>query len=97
MEVIEDVDSIGAALALTRHLGRRIGGSTGTNFVAVARLSSKMAASSEASSIVSLLCDGGERYASTYFNPEWLGAQQRGVEQADQQMQQFLQTGHFGV
>ena len=26
----------------------------------------------EAGSIVSLLCDRGERYAHSYYNPEWL-------------------------
>jgi cysteine synthase len=29
----------------------------------------------EAGSIVTLLCDGGERCAQTYFNDTWLGGQ----------------------
>jgi cysteine synthase A len=40
MEVVEDAASIAAARALSRHLGRRVGGSTGTNLIACARLAS---------------------------------------------------------
>ena len=34
-----------------------------------------MRAAGEAGSIVTLLCDGGERYAHTYFSDDWLAAQ----------------------
>jgi cysteine synthase A len=72
MEPVEDGESIGAMRALSRLLGRRVGGSTGTNMVAVARLMQEMAECGLSGSIVTLLCDGGDRYAQTYYDDAWL-------------------------
>jgi len=69
---VEDGDSIGAMRAISRILGRRVGGSTGTNIWAVARLIEEMAAAGQTGSIVTLLCDGGDRYAQTYYYDAWL-------------------------
>ncbi|WP_407049972.1 PLP-dependent cysteine synthase family protein [Methyloraptor flagellatus] len=74
-EAIVDADSIAAARLLSRMLGRRVGGSTGTNFVAILMLMAEMRARGEAGSIVSLLCDSGARYATTYYNDAWIAAQ----------------------
>ena len=74
MEAVSDADSIGAMRALAERLGRRVGGSTGTNLWVCARLIEEMAAASESGSVVTLLCDGGERYAATYYNDAWLAA-----------------------
>ncbi|MEH3157621.1 MAG: PLP-dependent cysteine synthase family protein [Sphingomonas taxi] len=72
MIAVEDADSIGAMRALSDRLGRRVGGSTGTNLIACAQLVEEMAARGERGSIVTLLCDGGERYACTYYDDAWL-------------------------
>ena len=72
MIAVADADSIGAMRALTRVLGRGVGGSTGTNLWACLRLIDEMAARGERGSIVTLLCDGGERYGCTYYNDTWL-------------------------
>ena len=53
-------------------LGRRYGGSSGTNLVACLQLAEAMRERGEAGSIVTLLCDRGERYAQTLFDPAWL-------------------------
>ena len=74
MEAVNDADSIGAMRALAERLGRRVGGSTGTNLWACARLIEEMAAAGETGSVVTLLCDGGERYAATYYDDNWLAA-----------------------
>ena len=95
MEVVEDAVSIAAARALSRHIGRRVGGSTGTNMVAVARLACEMAAAGQHGSIVSILCDGGERYASTYYNEDWLAAQGLHDPQAEARMAGFLLNGAY--
>ena len=95
MEVIDDAASIAAARALSRHLGRRVGGSTGTNMVAVARLAGEMAAAGQQGSIVSILCDGGERYTSTYYNEDWLEAQGLADAQEEARMAGFLHSGRF--
>jgi cysteine synthase A len=72
MIAVEDGDSIGAMRALGQVLGRRVGGSTGTNLWACARLIREMAARGERGSIVTLLCDGGDRYGCTYHDERWL-------------------------
>lgn len=72
MIAIEDSESIGAMRALSGVLGRRVGGSTGTNMWACAQLIREMAAAGASGSIVTLLCDSGERYDCTYYNDDWL-------------------------
>ncbi len=72
MVAVEDADSIGAMRALSDRLGRRVGGSTGTNLWACAQLIEEMAAAGETGSIVTLLCDGGDRYGCTYYDDAWL-------------------------
>ena len=74
MIAVEDAASIGAMRALSARLGRRVGGSTGTNLIACATLIAEMAAAGERGSIVTLLCDGGERYGRTYYDDPWLDA-----------------------
>lgn len=78
MSKVADAESIAAVRCAERVLGRRVGGSTGTNLWAAFELVSDMAARGERGSIVTLLCDGGERYAHTYFDDEWVAA--RGLD-----------------
>ena len=75
---VDDAASVAAAWLLEDLLGRRYGGSSGTNLVACLRLAAAMRARGERGSIVTLLCDRGERYAETLFDPAWLAA--RGIE-----------------
>ena len=74
MIAVNDDASIGAMRALSSRLGRRVGGSTGTNLVAVAALVEEMRERGETGSIVTLLCDGGERYGCTYYDDAWLAS-----------------------
>jgi cysteine synthase A len=69
---VPDAASLGAIRWLERVLGRRVGGSTGTNLCAAVGLAAAMAARGEAGSVVTLICDGGERYTDTYWNDDWL-------------------------
>ena len=72
MIAVSDAASLAAMRALSDRLGRRCGGSTGTNLWACATIISEMAARGETGSIVTLLCDPGERYASSYYDDGWL-------------------------
>jgi cysteine synthase len=82
---VENVDSLAAMQALSLLLGRKVGPSTGTNFYAMLVLAQEMLARGETGSILSLLCDSGERYLPTYYDSDWvqdtmgccLNAQQR--------------------
>ena len=71
---IDDAESIAAMGLLGDLLGRRYGGSSGTNFAACLQLAAGMRERGECGSIVSLLCDVGERYERTLFDDGWLAA-----------------------
>ncbi|MDQ2701866.1 MAG: PLP-dependent cysteine synthase family protein [Pseudomonadota bacterium] len=73
-EVIEvtDAQSVAATWLLEELLGRRYGGSSGTNLAACLLLAARMRERGERGSIVSLLCDRGERYSDTLFDRRWL-------------------------
>ncbi len=89
-QVIEVADgaSVAAARLLEELLGHRYGGSSGTNLVACLQLASSMRQRGEKGSIVSLLCDRGERYDETLFDDDWLA--HRGVSHGP--WQQVLRT-----
>ena len=72
LEEISNAESIAAMQLLSQLLGRRVGPSTGTNFVAMLRLANEMRGRGEQGSILSLLCDSGERYLPTYCNDDWV-------------------------
>ena len=74
MIAVDDGDSVGAMRALSERIGRRVGGSTGTNMIACIMLATEMVAAGQRGSIVTLLCDGGERYGCTYYDDGWLEA-----------------------
>lgn len=69
---VPDAASIAAVHYLSDVLGRRCGGSTGTNFWGCLKLAREMREEGRSGSIVTLLCDAGERYLNTYYNYAWL-------------------------
>lgn len=69
---VANQESVTAMRVLSQHLGRKVGPSTGTNFYAVVKLANEMLARCERGSIVSLLCDTGERYLPTYHDSAWV-------------------------
>jgi cysteine synthase A len=74
MLLVPDAASVAAMRILTERTGLRGGASTGTNLFGALRLACEMAERGQGGSIVSLLCDGSERYAGTYRNDDWLTA-----------------------
>ena len=71
---VPDAASIAAIHWLQRVIGRRAGGSTGTILSAAAPLLQRMASAGENGSVVLVMCDGGERYAHSYYDAAWLAA-----------------------
>lgn len=90
MIAVRDADSIAAARVLSERLGRLCGGSTGTNLWACAQLIAEMAAQRREGSVVSILCDQGERYASTYFNDAWVARKQLDLAPGMRTMREFF-------
>ncbi|WP_117233312.1 PLP-dependent cysteine synthase family protein [Vibrio maerlii] len=72
MRTIPDAASIATIYWLEKVLGRKVGASTGTNLFGALQLACEMKQRGEKGSIVTLLCDSGERYLDTYFNQEWV-------------------------
>jgi cysteine synthase len=75
MIAVRDAASIAVIREVEPLLGRRVGASTGTNLFGSLSIACEMRTTGERGSIVTLLCDGGERYADTYYSDDWLAAQ----------------------
>lgn len=90
MQVVSNAQSIAAMRLLSGLLGRRVGPSTGTNFVAMLTLASQMRERGEAGSILSLICDAGERYLPTYHNAAWVHECMGDCEAAQAQLAAML-------
>jgi cysteine synthase A len=69
---VPDAASLAGMHFVSGLLGRRVGPSTGTNFVGMLELAGRMAAWGQKGSIVGLLCDPGERYRTTAYDPTWV-------------------------
>jgi cysteine synthase A len=69
---VPDTASFAAMRLLSQMIGRRVGGSTGTNLIGVLQLAAEMKATGQTGSIVTLICDSGRRYEHSYFNDAWL-------------------------
>ncbi|MQM28496.1 L-cysteine desulfhydrase Cds1 [Glycomyces albidus] len=75
MVKVDDAESIACARWASERLGRRLGGSTGTNLVAALAIIAEMRDAGRGGSIVTLLCDSGQRYGATYFDDDWVASQ----------------------
>ncbi len=69
---VENSASFAAMHFLAERTGRKYGGSTGTNFYGVFQLAREMHESGLEGSIVTLACDPGDRYLTTYYDHDWL-------------------------
>ncbi|MBP0616129.1 PLP-dependent cysteine synthase family protein [Jiella mangrovi] len=92
---IPDAASIAAMHVLSDRLFRRVGGSTGTNFFGLCWIASCLMKAGEQGSLVSLICDSGDRYTSTYYNEEWLKANGLDIAPYREMIETFLDTGTF--
>ncbi len=93
MILVPDAASIAATRVLSERLFRRVGGSTGTNFIGALCMASDMMRHGREGSIVTLICDSGERYENTYFNDAWLAEQKIDIADWRQRIEAFLDTG----
>ncbi|RJQ84091.1 L-cysteine desulfhydrase Cds1 [Amycolatopsis panacis] len=92
---VPDAASLAAIRLLRERTGHWAGGSTGTNLYGAFRLISRMVAEGRAGSVVTLLCDGGERYTNTYYSDEWLAEQGIDPTPYRAKFDEFLVTAHF--
>ncbi|MFI5426763.1 PLP-dependent cysteine synthase family protein [Aeromicrobium sp. UC242_57] len=93
MVQVPDAASIATMRWVSNILGRRVGGSTGTNVWAALGLIGHMRADNQTGSVVTLLCDGGERYENTYYNDAWLAAKNIDITPYTTALAEFDHTG----
>jgi cysteine synthase A len=68
---IDDSEAIRVVYQLLRKDGLFLGGSVGINVGAAIALAKKLG---PGHTIVTILCDGGARYQSRLYNPDWLAS-----------------------
>ena len=69
---VPDAASIAAMLWLEKRIGRKAGPSTGTNLWGALSRAHDMVKAGQTGSIVTLLCDSGDRYLATHHDPSWV-------------------------
>jgi cysteine synthase A len=94
---VPDAASIAAMRLVAERTGRSVGGSTGTNMWGVFLLVGEMLARRERGSIVTLICDGGERYSDTYYSDEWVAAQRLNLTPYTAALESFLEDGTLAL
>nr|WP_237686771.1 PLP-dependent cysteine synthase family protein [Arthrobacter jiangjiafuii] len=94
---VPDAASVAAARHLRAISGLHAGPSTGTNLWGVWQLAAQMEAEGRAGSIVSLMCDSGDRYAASYGDDDWLAARGLDPEPASAALAELFATGRWPV
>jgi len=75
---VPDALSIAAMHLVNELVGFRVGPSTGMNMVGALLLLCQQQGNNQQGPVASVICDSGERYADTYYDPAWLAA--RGLD-----------------
>ena len=92
---VPDAASIATMRLVRERTGRSVGGSTGTNVWGACVLVAEMLARGEQGSVVTLICDGGDRYADTYYSDEWVADQGLELAPYREALEAFLELGAF--
>jgi cysteine synthase len=94
---VPDEASIATIRFLQKLLNRKCGGSTGTNVYASFQIMAQMQKKGQSGSVVSLLCDGGERYQHTYYDDAWLARSGFDLDSYCNRLDSFYHHGEFPV
>ncbi|MCL2533002.1 MAG: PLP-dependent cysteine synthase family protein [Nocardiaceae bacterium] len=95
MVKVPDAGSIAATRHASDALGRKVGGSTGTNLWGAFGLVAEMLEQGRSGSVVTLLCDAGERYAGTYFDDAWVASEGIDLSGPTVVLDEFMRTGRW--
>jgi len=95
MNRIPDAASIAAMRFALEMTGRSVGGSTGTNVWGALSIVAEMLTAGRRGSVVTLICDGGERYRQTYGSDDWLREHGLVIRPYTATLQRFVATGDW--
>jgi cysteine synthase A len=87
---VPDAASIATLYWLEKLLGKKPGGSTGTNMWGALSVALQMQEQGLQGSIVTLMCDSGERYLDTYYDRDWVARHIGDITPYTQQLDRFL-------
>lgn len=90
---VSDAFSIAAARLVSEVFGKSVGGSTGTNAALSFQIVAQMLDESSRGSIVTLICDSGDRYQDTYYDDDWIKSQGLNLIPATESLDEFMKTG----
>jgi cysteine synthase A len=97
MMKVPDAASVAAVRALDAVIGRKAGGSTGTGLWSAFKIIAEMVAEGRAGSVVTLICDPGDRYLDKYYSDAWLAEQGLDIAPYAAAVNSFLATGSWPV
>lgn len=90
---VPDAASFATLRYLEQLIGRRCGGSTGTNLYATLQIAAELTAQGREASVVTMICDGGERYLESYYNDRWLAENDFDIAPYAAQLERFHESG----
>jgi cysteine synthase len=90
---VEDAASLATMRFISGWIGRACGGSTGTAIWGAAVLIDEMRRQGRSGSVVTLLCDGGERYRGTYYNDAWISEKGFDLKPPMAQLRRLFESG----
>jgi cysteine synthase A len=93
MMKVPDAATVAAVRTLERVIGRKAGGSTGTGLWSALRIVAEMVDRGERGSVVTLICDSGDRYLDKYYSDAWLEEQGLDIGPYTEALEYFLHHG----
>ncbi|WP_055693954.1 PLP-dependent cysteine synthase family protein [Streptomyces prasinopilosus] len=93
MMKVPDAAAVAAVRFLEREIGRKAGGSTGTGLWSALKIVAEMVAEGRQGSVVTLLCDPGDRYLDKYYSDAWLDGQGLDIAPYTATIETLLRTG----
>lgn len=95
MMKVPDAAAVASVRALERLIGRKAGGSTGTGLWGALKIVAEMVAAGRTGSVVTLICDAGDRYLDKYYSDAWLAEQGLDIEPYTATIETLLATGEW--
>ncbi|MBW8190666.1 PLP-dependent cysteine synthase family protein [Neiella marina] len=93
---VPDAASIATIRVLEKMLNRKVGASTGTNVYATLQLLASMPVTDQPVSMLTMICDAGDRYLDTYYSDDWLAQHDFDIAPYQAQVESILFDGQFG-
>jgi cysteine synthase len=94
---VPDAASIAAMRFVSEVTGRRVGPSTGTNVWGALTVAAELRDAGVRGSVVTLICDGGERYVDTHYDDAWVASQGLDLTAARAALAAFAADGSWAA